>query len=110
MRFSSATERGELVSSPKSRDVTGLHKRSLSLAGQSGRKGDGAGVRLGGKRPVASELAVWVWEPLCPKRLRSKLVPLRGGLRFVEVSGNVVEVFIFPPVPGFFPCGWIGIG
>ena len=110
MRFSSAFERRGLGLPSECGDVVGLHRRSLSLAEQSGCSGEGVGVRLVGKRPIASEFAVCVRELRCPKRLRPKLVPLRGGFRFVEVSGNFVDVFVFPPVPRFSPCGRVRFG
>ena len=91
-------------------DIVGLHRCSLSLAEQSGHNGEEVGVRLVGKHPIVLEFAVCVWELRCPKQLWPKLVPLRGGFRFVEVSGNFVDIFVFPPIPRFSPCGRVWFG
>ena len=60
IKFMSAIERRGPALPSECGIITGLHRYSLSLARQSGYNGDGAGVRLGGKSPVTSELMVWI--------------------------------------------------
>lgn len=110
MRPSSVMDRGLPVLPSKRVDTAGFHRCSLSLAGQTGCSGDGAGVRPGGKHPIVLQFATWVHVFLCPNQSRPKLDPLGCGLGLIEASGDVVMIFIFPSILSLSFGGWFWLG